>query len=530
MCVGNCTPHAHLFWGCPLSSYNFVCIAIMDHSTLNQETLHKLLEISRNMAENRELDPLLTFAVRVSLELFNAEYGYLILFKDGVLDFRVRQDKNGVELPQPDQQISHTILEKVIQKQESLIIADAILDPEFQTSQSVQALRLRSVMCVPLISRGVVLGAIYIENRSEKQLFTKNDLLPLQYFAAQAAISIENAFFNQDLEARVQQRTALYQKANARLQEEIKIRARIESQLRQLSSAIEQSPNSIIITNLLEEIEYVNPAFTHLTGYTFLDVRGKNPSFQKSGFTPAVTYAELWTTISAGKVWRGEFVNKKKNGEFYWEKAIIAPIRSAEGDITHYVAVKEDITERKQIEEELRRLAITDPLTGIYNRRHLFDLASRQFTQAARYDRQISAMMVDVDHFKQVNDRYGHIIGDRVLKQVADYFTEHIRTTDILGRYGGEEFLLILPETGGVQTYQMAERLLSHFHAHPIETNEGEIHITISIGISTYNRMDTPTIDRLIDHADQAMYEAKRAGRNQIALYSSNNHHDNSSG
>ena len=166
--------------------------------------LDKLLEVSSQMAENRLLEPVLDFAIRTVLQLFDAEYGYLILMKqDGTLDFRVRQDRLGRDLAEPEAQISHSILQKVIQKQESLVIADAILDKEFQTAQSVQALRLRSVMCVPMIARGKTIGALYLENRSEKALFTQADLAPLKYFAAQAAITIENALLNEELEARV---------------------------------------------------------------------------------------------------------------------------------------------------------------------------------------------------------------------------------------------------------------------------------------------------------------------------------------
>ncbi|HLF91653.1 MAG TPA: diguanylate cyclase [Anaerolineales bacterium] len=494
----------------------------MERAPLNQETLHKLLEISRSMAENRALDPLLKFAVRVSLELFHAEYGYLILVdEDGALNFHVRQDKYGVELPEPNGQISHTILEKVIQKQESLIIADAILDPEFQTSKSVQALQLRSVMCVPMISRGTLLGAIYIENRSEKQLFTHDDLLPLQYFAAQAAIAIENAILNEDLEQRVRQRTAQHEQTNIQLEEEINARKQIEIELRKLSHAVEQSPNPVIITNTAGQIEYVNPAFTRLTGYTREDVIGKNPNIQKSGRTPLAVYEDLWKTIAEGKIWRGEFMNRKKNGELYWEAATIAPIRDDSGNTTHYVAVKEDISERKRIEEKLIHFATIDSLTNIYNRRHLFELSERVFKQALRYQRSLSAMMIDVDHFKMVNDMYGHAIGDRVLQRVAQYFGEHIRSMDILGRYGGEEFAIIMPETDLSQAYQVAERLLAHFNANPVDTYAGELPITISIGVAEMDHGTAHRIDTLLAQADTALYIAKQAGRNRVALFNS---------
>ncbi len=483
--------------------------------------LDKLLEVSSKMAENRLLEPVLDFALRTVLQLFDAEYGYLILVnKDGTLDFRVRQDRLGRDLAEPEAQISHSILQKVIQEQESLVIGDAILDKEFQTAQSVQALRLRSVMCVPMIARGKTIGALYLENRSEKALFTQADLAPLKYFAAQAAITIENALLNEELEARVAQRTAEIQVANHKLEEEINARRQIESELRKLSRAVEQSPSSIIITNTTGKIEYVNPAFTKLTGYSLEEVSGRNPNFQKSGKTPDSVYVDLWTTITSGNTWRGEFVNQKKDGDLYWEFAVIAPIRSGDNQITHYVAIKEDITARKQAEEELKRLATIDPLTGILNRRHFFKLAEVLFEHARRYQRELSALMIDADYFKQINDRYGHATGDKVLQTIATYLTQCIRKADLLGRYGGEEFVIIMPETSIEQGYQAAERLLEYLRDHPIETETRKIHLTLSIGVAVYDPKNPISIDKLVGRADQALYMAKDAGRNCVAVYS----------
>lgn len=472
------------------------------------------------MAENRLLEPALDFAIRTLLELFEAEYGYLILLKeDGSLDFRIRQDRQGHQLAEPEEQISHSILQKVIQQQETLVLADAILDEEFQKAHSVQALRLRSVVCVPMIARGKTIGALYIENRSEKNLFTQADIPPLKYFAAQAAITIENAQLNEKLEAYVAQRTAQLQESTHKLEEEIRARLQMETELRKLSSAVEQSPSSIIITNPRGQIEYVNPAFEHLTGYTLAEAYGKNPNFQKSGQTPESVYQDLWQTITAGETWRGEFVNRKKNGDLYWEFAVIAPIRNDDQQTTHYVAIKEDITLRKQAEEELKRLATLDPLTGILNRRHLFKLAGQVFEQAKRYGRELSILMIDADHFKQINDQYGHTAGDQVLQALAQYLTRLIRKADLLGRYGGEEFIIILPETSLKRAYRAGERLLAYMHQHPIQTRTHSIPLTLSIGVAGFDGETTPTLDKLVDQADRALYLAKQAGRNCVAAY-----------
>jgi PAS domain S-box-containing protein len=158
-----------------------------------------------------------------------------------------------------------------------------------------------------------------------------------------------------ELEQRVAERTQELSQANAALTAEIAKHKRTETKLRQLSAAVEQSSTSILITNLAGDIEYVNPEFCALTGYTLEEVLGKNPRVLKSGQTSPVTYQELWAALTAGHAWRGEFCNRKKSGELYWEAVAISPIRDAAGQVTHYVGVKNDITERHRLQEALRK-------------------------------------------------------------------------------------------------------------------------------------------------------------------------------
>jgi len=160
-----------------------------------------------------------------------------------------------------------------------------------------------------------------------------------------------------ELEQRVHERTYELAKANAFLRKEIEERKRVEEQLRKLSRAVEQSPSLIIIANTSGNIEYVNPKFSQVTGYASAEVVGQNPRFLKSGEMSVQEYRQLWQTITEGGEWRGEFHNRKKNGELYWEAASISPILNSEGQVTHYLAVKEDITERKRAEASLRQHA-----------------------------------------------------------------------------------------------------------------------------------------------------------------------------
>ncbi len=170
--------------------------------------------------------------------------------------------------------------------------------------------------------------------------------------------------------------------------------------------------------------------------------------------------------------------------------------------------------------ERERQLARTDALTGLNNRRHFVDLAEHELVSARRYHRPISLCLFDIDHFKQVNDRWGHSLGDEILKHVADIARAHLREADVLGRYGGEEFAVLLPDNGAQPARVVAERIRQTIADHDIETGTGPIRVTISLGIAELGPAED-TLSALIHRADQAMYAAKRAGRNQTVVFTS---------
>jgi diguanylate cyclase (GGDEF)-like protein len=165
---------------------------------------------------------------------------------------------------------------------------------------------------------------------------------------------------------------------------------------------------------------------------------------------------------------------------------------------------------------EVQRLAITDPLTGLYNRRHFFELGEREIQGARRYKRSLSAIMMDIDHFKLVNDTYGHRIGDQVLQEIAERCRRAVRMVDVVGRYGGEEFAIILPETDLAAACRVADRLRESISGQTIATEAGPVVVTTSLGVSTL-RNGTTKLDNLLDGADQALYVAKRSGRNRVS-------------
>lgn len=306
------------------------------------------------------------------------------------------------------------------------------------------------------------------------------------------------------------------ERIEAALRGEIEERRRMEADLQQLSLAVEQSPASVVITDASERITYVNPRFTELTGYSAEEAIGQTPALQRSGQTPAETYEQMWEALKAGQVWRGEFLNRRRDGSLYHEQAAIGAVQNERGEVTSYVAVKLDISEQKRLEEELRAQAASDPLTGIFNRRRFLELAQAELARARRYRRPVAVLMVDVDRFKQINDTWGHAAGDDALRRLVAGLEIGLREQDLLGRVGGEEFAILLPETDMEPARAVAHRLCERIAQDRFQTAEGLVRLTVSIGL-VVSRSGSLTLEEAMSRADQALYDAKRSGRNRVS-------------
>jgi diguanylate cyclase (GGDEF)-like protein/PAS domain S-box-containing protein len=431
-------------------------------------------------------------------------------------------------------------------------------------------------------------------------------------------------------------------------------RAALE-RMRLQSVALDATANAIVITDADSLIEWVNPAFTTLTGYPLDEAIGKRPKeLVRSGLQPIELYQVMWQTILAGSPWRGEVVNRKKDGTLYHEDLTITPVLDTQGTLKHFIAIKQDITARKQeeaaaqrarleierlsahnelllnsagdgiygtdanglcifvnpaalamlgyqkedllnrdqhavfhhhhrdgqpyphvdcpiyqtlqdglnrdvedafinkngkifdvhlsitaiekegqrkgvvvvfqditqrkrMEVELNRLATTDTLTGIANRRHFMAQFALELERVRRYKKHSSVLMLDLDHFKQVNDRHGHATGDAVLRHFSELTRQHLRKVDVFGRLGGEEFGILLPDTDYAGAYEFAERLRKHVATSPCVSATESITYTVSIGITTCDH-DELTADHILAKADQALYQAKSDGRNQTVI------------
>ncbi|BFM40766.1 EAL domain-containing protein [Synechocystis sp. LKSZ1] len=284
--------------------------------------------------------------------------------------------------------------------------------------------------------------------------------------------------------------------------------------------ACEQSPVSIVITDLYGNITYVNPKFEALSGYSFQEVQGKNPRVLKSGHTSMGEYQALWQSISAGGEWHGEFHNRKKNGEFYWERASISPIRNGQGEITHYVAVKEDITLQKQQETLLLQQANYDVVTGLPNRALVKDRLQQAIEDGSHNNYQVGVLFIDLDNFKKVNDTLGHDAGDKLLQEVAQRLQRCVRNFDTVARLGGDEFLIVATKLKQSMNLAVICKRILNILRQPIVLGSHEIFVHGSIGVTVFPN-DGQQVEILLRNADTAMYAAKNAGRNRFKFYTS---------
>lgn len=221
------------------------------------------------------------------------------------------------------------------------------------------------------------------------------------------------------------------------------------------------------------------------------------------------------TARPASQRMRQTFGRRKDGSEF---AASISIIKTGDGSSRSFAAVVRDISENKKTEDELLRLASTDPLTGAYNRREFTALADLEAQRSHRYGHPLSIMMLDLDHFKKLNDTYGHGAGDKALQRFTTICCNALRTVDIFGRWGGEEFVVLLPETDADSATVIAERLRKLTSQSILVYNDQRVQFTVSIGIAQY-RPDELTVEGPLSRADSAVYDAKKAGRNQISVY-----------
>jgi len=292
----------------------------------------------------------------------------------------------------------------------------------------------------------------------------------------------------------------------------------LESALQQewltlLDAALAGVDNSVFITDARANILWVNRAFTQLSGFASGEILGKTPKLFSAGVQDADFYRHFWHTIQSGTTWRGDIVNARRDGSLYTVSQTVTPLRNTEGQVSHYVAILEDITQRRAEEERIQHSAHFDLLTDLPNRSLFFDRLGQALALGRRDGTPGALMFLDLDHFKEVNDQLGHAAGDSLLVAVANRLREQVRESDTVARLGGDEFTVILPSLrDGNDAVRVANNIIAAI-GKPFHIAGAEARVGVSIGIALFPQHGD-TVERILNAADNAMYRSKNAGRN----------------
>ena len=280
---------------------------------------------------------------------------------------------------------------------------------------------------------------------------------------------------------------------------------------------VEQCPDAVLVTDTAGRIVYANAVFERMTGYAENELVGRTPALLKSGMHEADFYRALWAALLDGREFRALFANRRKSGEPYFEDKIIRPLFDADGKATHYVAFGRDATDRAREFERLAHAATHDSLTDLPNRSLFLDRLGQALRHAARREEQVTLAIMDIDRFRDTNNRYGHLAGDAVLQAVALRTRGCVRSADTVARIGGDEIALILLDAADAEAAPVLAKIVAA-NAAPFRHDGVELRATVSVGASGFPR-DALEADLLRKQADQAMYEAKTAGGNRYCFY-----------
>jgi two-component system CheB/CheR fusion protein len=292
---------------------------------------------------------------------------------------------------------------------------------------------------------------------------------------------------------------------------------KVELQLQLAMQVFSKGREGIIITDQDHRIVKVNKAFERITGYASAEVIGRDPRFLSSGRQSDAFYQEIWDCLAVDGFWEGEIWNRRKNGEAYPEWLNVSPVCNDAGQVTNYIALFNDLTRRKIEEQEIERLAFYDTLTGSANRYLLENRVNQTIHIASRNAGRFALLFMDLDRFKEINDVFGHEVGDELLKEVARRIQPVVRAKDTVSRLGGDEFILLMTDITRNTTVERVKDILSRV-AEPYAIGTHKLTLSTSIGVAFYPD-DALTYKELLKSADTAMYQAKANGRGTYSLF-----------
>jgi diguanylate cyclase (GGDEF)-like protein/PAS domain S-box-containing protein len=370
------------------------------------------------------------------------------------------------------------------------------------------------------------LGAGMLESRRLDQLMQVIDVLPIEGRLGAGASTRSTIRLRNGQTAVIESSRAALHDANGQPTGEV-IAFRdvsrehlIRQELKRLSLAVQHAASSIIITDPQGRIEYANPRFTQLTGFTFNEIRGQTPRFLKSGQTPGEIYDAMWAAVRDGRTWRGELLNRRKDGSLFWCSLTLSAALEGADSLRQFVAVMEDVSERKNAEETIHKLAYYDVLTDLPNRRMFMERAVEAVKEARRCGQPLAVCYLDLDGFKNVNDSLGHHLGDALLAAVAQRIRACLKPNDFLGRLGGDEFALLLHDATTVASVAGVGQRIVDVLEQAVVLEGKEIFISTSIGVAMYPD-DGQDVADLLRKADMALYRAKEGGRRKLVFFTS---------
>lgn len=357
----------------------------------------------------------------------------------------------------------------------------------YHLRERAERYRLRSILSLPLGVPGNVMGVLNIYSPHE-HAFGEAVVRRLTAFASRVTVAM--------------------------------LAAQEQQELRLLELAMNKAANAMFIARNDGTIEWMNDALTEFSGYPAEALIGQSPRIFNSDQHDAAFWHEMWQTVQAGQVWRGDIVNRHRDGSLYTVTQNVSPLYDYAGKLTHFLAVQQDISEKKRLEQEIRFMAYHDALTGLPNRVLFQDRVQQAIVQAQRSRNQLALMYMDLDGFKAVNDTCGHAQGDELLRQVAERMKASVRSGDTVARLAGDEFTVLLLDVQGQSSVaQVAQKLLTSV-AQPFDLGVGHVvEVTLSIGISLYPK-DAGNGEILLNGADRAMYRAKNGGKNRYVFLS----------
>ena len=367
-------------------------------------------------------------------------------------------------------------------------------------------LGITAMLDAPVMLRGKMVGVVCHEHIGSPRRWRPSEELLAGTFADFVALVMEAASWNDAQQALREERDALERK----VEERTRALSESESSLRAL---IDFSPVAMVLTSAADQrVLLVNRRAAALLEMTIDTIEGQSVPDYWVSVRDKTRFLEHLRR--RGRVDDMETELRSQSGRVFWARVSAQRLRFAGEDALLGALV--DITDQRRAQDRLRELATRDSLTDVYNRRHLEEIARKELARSERNGRPLTMAMLDVDHFKQINDTYGHQVGDEVLCEIARRFAKSIRASDILGRYGGEEFVVIFPETNLEEARVVSERLLTAVAGQPIAAGRGAISVTVSIGLTTF--VSGQDMERVIERADAALYVAKANGRNQVRV------------